>query len=113
VTEIPRGEITDIDHPGNVAAAIGGGIAGYGAVNIAFAADGCDSEGTAFCIGVFTPAVVGVSLLTYGLIIYGSSVSAADSGDMRPGGGRTLTVVPLVLESGELEGGGLSVIGTF
>jgi hypothetical protein len=57
-TTIERSAIRDIDHPGNVALTIGAILAAYGVANIAVGAPKCDTEGTAFCIGVFTPAVI-------------------------------------------------------
>ena len=55
-----RANIADVDHPGNVLAAIGGVLTSYGLVNIFLGAPHCaDREiGTSYCLGVFTPAVL-------------------------------------------------------
>lgn len=93
---ISRQSIKDIDHPGNVAATIGGVLAGYGIANIVIGAPqyctGYQSSG-AGCTGVFLPAVIGGSLLTYGLLTWSSSVDAA--GKSEKSTARRLTVVPV------------------
>jgi len=75
---IPKSDIVDIDHPGNVAATIGGVVTAYGIANIAVGAPECDKGGPAYCVGVFLPATIGVSLVTYGLSTYVGSTSAMD-----------------------------------
>jgi hypothetical protein len=74
--EVPRETITDVDYPGNVHAGIGGGILGYGIVNIALGVSECDSLGAAYCAGVFTPAIVGALLLAWGLVVYDDAQSS-------------------------------------
>lgn len=85
---IPRAEITTIDHPGNVVAVIGGALTAYGALNIAVGFKNCEQmkppvdlpeeppRGTA-CVGVFWPATLGASMLTWGLVTWISSTRAA------------------------------------
>ncbi|SRR5690606_27177306 len=83
---IPRSDIHEIDHPGNVAATIGGAVLGYGLLNIGLALDECQkderfesgAEQAGFCTGVFSPAVVGLGLLIYGLYTHHRSTSAVD-----------------------------------
>jgi predicted phage tail protein len=74
---IPRAEITDIDHPGNAAAVVGGFLGAYGALNIATGVSACDEGGAAFCAGVFLPATLGVSMLIWGLTTWSNSTGAA------------------------------------
>ncbi|MGZ3457850.1 MAG: hypothetical protein ACXU86_05015 [Archangium sp.] len=76
---IPRSEITDIDHPGNVAAVIGGLVSAYGLANIAVGAPQCGTQSGAYCAGVFLPAALGVSMLAWGLGTWIGSTSAASS----------------------------------
>lgn len=74
---IPRGEITDIDHPGNAAAVVGGFLGAYGILNIATGASACDTAGAAYCTGVFLPATLGASMLIWGLTTWSKSTGAA------------------------------------
>jgi hypothetical protein len=76
---IPRNEIRDVDHPGNVHAAVGAAIFGYGILNIALGYSKCQDRQdnqAAFCIGVFTPAVLGAILMGWGFATHASSVDA-------------------------------------
>jgi hypothetical protein len=109
---IPRSEITDIDHPGNVAAVIGGIVAAYGAANIAVGVPQCEKQGAAFCTGVFIPAVVGVSVMTWGLGTYGSSVSAVSDGAPKEQQGRFF-VLPTDKFAGQPSTPGITVGSTF
>jgi hypothetical protein len=74
---VPRSEITDIDHPGNTAAVVGGFLGAYGILNIATGASGCSDYGAAYCTGVFLPATLGASMLLWGLTMWGDSTGAA------------------------------------
>ena len=94
-TGISRESIADIDHPGNVAATIGGVISAYGVVNIIMGAPECDRQGAAYCTGVFAPAVIGGSLLTYGLTVWLDSVNASKMGGETSTASR-FTVAPMV-----------------
>jgi hypothetical protein len=73
---VPRGEIKDVDHPGNVAATIGALVTAYGVANVAVGLSECDHQGAAYCAGVFTPVSIGLPVMLWGLVTYGSSVSA-------------------------------------
>lgn len=73
---VRRSSVTDIDHPGNGALTVGLILAVYGAANIALGAPRCEKEGAAFCVGVFTPAVLGLGLTGYGGSVYAGSVNA-------------------------------------
>jgi len=73
---IRRSEITDIDHPGDTAIVIGTLLAAYGVANIAVGYKYCDSKGTAYCVGVFAPATIGLPMAIWGLSVHGSSVDA-------------------------------------
>jgi uncharacterized protein YceK len=76
---ISRSDISDIDHPGNAAAVVGGLLSIYGAINIAAGAPHCEQGGTAYCGGVFLPAAIGVPMLIWGLSTWANSTSAASS----------------------------------
>lgn len=90
---ISRQDIVDIDHPGNVAATIGGILTGYGIANIIVGVPQCDTQGAAYCTGVFLPAAIGGPLLIYGLTTWERSVEAAGKADKSSA--RRLTVVPI------------------
>jgi hypothetical protein len=77
--QIPRRQIKDIDHPGNVHAIIGGVVIGYGAAVVAGNWDECrEREEVAMCGGMFLPAAVGVGMLIWGLGTWLGSSKAAD-----------------------------------
>jgi hypothetical protein len=83
--EVPRSDIAEIDHPGNVHALIGGILLGYGILNIAVAYEECQDTGDgAYCTGVFAPAAVGTGLLVWGLATWMGSTSSADDMSMEP-----------------------------
>ncbi|MDI1442458.1 hypothetical protein [Polyangium sp. 6x1] len=71
--------VTDIDHPGNVAATIGTLLTGYGVANIVVGAPQCDRGGAAYCLGVFLPATIGVPLMAWGFATWGRSKYAASA----------------------------------
>jgi len=83
---VPRADITDIDHPGNVAATLGGILGAYGIANVAVGAPACDQrgDGGAFCVGVFLPLTIALPIFIYGLVTWQRSRSAAASVDGRP-----------------------------
>jgi hypothetical protein len=76
-TTIDRQSITDIDHPGNVAATIGAIVTGYGIANIALGAPDCDRGGAAYCFGVFLPAAIGAPIMGWGIATWLKSVQSA------------------------------------
>ncbi|NMO13516.1 hypothetical protein HPC49_09780 [Pyxidicoccus fallax] len=80
---VPRLEISDIDHPGNGDAVLGGLLSAYGALNIATNFETCrelrGDARTPYCIGTFLPASVGVPMLIWGLTTWVSSRLAAAS----------------------------------
>ena len=83
--EVPRNDIAEIDHPGNVHALIGGILLGYGILNIAVAYEQCQEDGDgAYCTGVFAPAAVGTGLLVWGLATWMGSTSSADDMSLPP-----------------------------
>jgi hypothetical protein len=93
-TTLARSSISDIDHPGNVAATIGAIVTGYGIANIAIGASDCDRGGAAYCTGVFLPAAIGLPIMVYGIATYSASVNAA-----KPSGGKTepsFAIVPTI-----------------
>ena len=100
---IPRDQITDVDHPGNVVAVIGAVLLGYGLLNIAVGASHCEEKGGAFCTGVFAPAVVGLGMGIWGVSVWGRSTRAVREPGPR---GPELSLAPLVVRSGQSTGGG-------
>lgn len=93
-TTIARDSITDIDHPGNVAATIGAIVTGYGIANIATGAPNCEREGAAYCTGVFLPALIGAPIMAWGIATYASSVSSAGSRNQKTE--PSVAIVPVV-----------------
>lgn len=91
---VARDSITEIDHPGNVAATIGGIVTGYGIVNIASGASDCDRYGAAYCTGVFLPAAIGAPIMAYGLYRWINSTTAAKGDEQKQE--RSLAIVPTV-----------------
>jgi hypothetical protein len=83
---LPRHEVRDIDHPGNVHVLVGGMLAAYGIVNIAVGFERCekaqgfenDAEYGGYCAGVFTPFILGTGMVLWGLVTYVSSTSRAN-----------------------------------
>jgi hypothetical protein len=75
---VDRSQITDIDHPGNVAGTIGAVVTAYGVVNAVIGAPNCEKGGAAYCIGVFTPAAIGLPLMIWGFTTWSLSKDAAD-----------------------------------
>lgn len=81
---IPRSEIADIDHPGNVAAVAGLLVSAYGALAVAKGVGNCDKNPLGpevGCASAFFPATVGVSMLIWGLTIWTGSTHAAASSE--------------------------------
>jgi len=76
---LARSEVADIDHPGNGVAVLGGLLSAYGAANIALGAGNCGEVNPAYCVGVFLPAAVGVSMLVWGLNTWFGSTDAASN----------------------------------
>jgi hypothetical protein len=109
---IPKSEIRDIDHPGNVAATIGVVVGAYGVANIAIGMPQCDKEGAAYCTGVFLPAAIGASLITYGLGTYIGSSSAVNEKPERSGLG-SIVIAPTHEFAGLPKTPGVSVGGSF
>src|SRR5690606_26583389 len=73
---LPRGDVHEIDYPGNVHAVVGGIVLGYGVLNVATAMEDCQEgrgdtelEQRSFCVGVFTPAAVGLGMLIWGVLV--------------------------------------------
>jgi hypothetical protein len=100
---IPREDITDIDHPGNVHATIGAVLLAYGILNIAVGSSQCQSKGAAFCTGVFLPATLGLGMSIWGLTIWSRSSTAARSTGAR---GPELSLAPLLGTGVQKAGGG-------
>jgi hypothetical protein len=109
---IPKREVVDIDHPGNVAATIGGIVGVYGAANIVVGMPECDRQGPAYCMGVFLPAAIGISLFAYGLGTYSGSMSAMDEKPERSVLG-SIVVAPTHEFAGLPKTPGVSVGGSF
>lgn len=94
---VPRADIIDIDHPGNGAAITGGSLIVYGVLNgllIEERIDEGEAEGeeTFARVTGWSPLIVGLGLLPYGLIIWQGSRDAA-SGEGAP---PATALVPMV-----------------
>jgi len=84
---IPRNDVTDIDHPGNVHIVVGGVLLGFGASVIASGVDDCvnRNDGGTGCFFMVTPAILGASMVVWGLATWlGSKDSAADTSQKLP-----------------------------
>ena len=89
---IPRRDVREIDHPGNVVAILGGVQAAYGVLNIAVGLSRCrddanfasEAEQSGFCTGIFLPVVVGASMMVWGLIVHQRSSGAAKDTSLPP-----------------------------
>lgn len=109
---ISRNEVTDVDHPGNVAAVFGGLVTAYGVANIVVGIPQCEKQGGAFCTGVFLPALIGFPVMTWGIATYAGSVSSLNSAPEQSRQGR-LVVLPTHQFAGQPKTPGVSVGGTF
>jgi hypothetical protein len=97
---LPRHEVRDIDHPGNVHVLVGGMLAAYGIFNVAIGFEDCergtgfgsDAEHGGYCVGLFSPLVVGAGMVLWGLVTYVSSTAAV--GDTSHAEGPLLPVDP-------------------
>jgi hypothetical protein len=107
---VPRAEIQEVDHPGNVIAIVGALLTVYGLYNISVGLPKCDEKGTAFCAGVLAPTVVGLPLMIGGLSVYVGSVSAA-KGSAPSGLEARLYIVPVGGSEGQLARGAAVGIG--
>lgn len=103
---IHRARVSDIDHPGNVAATIGTLVTAYGVANIAVGLPECDRQGAAYCTGVFLPAAIGLPIMVWGFYTYFSSVSAVSSGTR-------VAVVPTASFQKKNESYGANVVVSF
>lgn len=75
---LPKSEISSIDHPGNVAGAVGGFLMGYGLVNIAMGWSTCAERGGASCAATFAPAAIGLPIVLWGVKTWSDSTQAAE-----------------------------------
>jgi hypothetical protein len=82
VVTVPTDDITEVDHPGNVLAAIGGALAAYGVLNIAAGWEECQNrreDQGAFCFGVVLPFSLGTVMTAWGLFNWFSSKKAYEA----------------------------------
>jgi hypothetical protein len=79
-TPVAMQNVTDIDHPGNVAGTIGALVTAYGVTNIVVGMPQCERQGGAYCVGVFLPAAIGLPLAIWGFATWGKSKYAANEG---------------------------------
>jgi hypothetical protein len=111
---ISRDRIQDIDHPGNGAGTVGVLLTVYGILNIWVGASKCDEKGSAFCVGVFTPATVGVSLMAWGFATYAKSVSASHASHANSDYALShLLVSPIYISDGKSGSPGLMLARSF
>jgi len=91
---IPKAEIADIDHPGDVMASIGAGVAATGILNLTTPFLKCTAGNNTFCMGWLGGGMVaatGLVLTTLGLISWQHSVTAATEVSLP-----ALTVAPVI-----------------
>jgi hypothetical protein len=105
---IARNDVTDIDHPGNVAAVIGGIISAYGLVNLMVGAPKCERESVAYCAGVLLPATIGLPMMIYGITMWSASTSAAEKKKGRPNARISVLPVASLQKNNEFFGANLS-----
>lgn len=109
---IARSDIKDIDHPGSTAGVLGGIVTAYGAINIGVGLPKCETEGAAFCTGVFLPMAIGLPVMLWGIATNVGSRGAltkSPSTELRG----SLFVAPTHQFAGRPDTPGLSVGGTF
>lgn len=77
---VPRRDVRDIDHPGNVLALVGGLIGGSYGLSLAVQAQSCSSAsfGPGLCVGMGSFAGVGLGLFALGLWQWLSSRNAVE-----------------------------------
>jgi hypothetical protein len=83
--EVPRSQVTDIDHPGNVHALIGGIVFGIGGISAGAncgQADGAGADRDADCFYAVSIAITGAAMLGWGLYQWFDSTDAADDVSM-------------------------------
>ncbi|HVR21034.1 MAG TPA: hypothetical protein VMS65_15085 [Polyangiaceae bacterium] len=85
-TEIPRNQIADIDHPGNVHAIVGGSVLAYGGIVIASSFPDCrrSSEPGLTCGSALVPALIGAGIFAWGFVTWLGSKDAVDDRSFRP-----------------------------
>ncbi len=110
---IPKDEVTDIDHPGNVAAAIGSLLSAYGVVNIIVVAPGCDRESLAFCVGVGLPLAVGLPTAFWGFANWGGLNNALRHYYGPSTGGIDWNIIPQLELGEDKTTAGAAVVGRF
>ena len=86
--EIPRDDISLIDYPGNVHRNAGLAVLAYGGANIAVGLPECEQRSenkTAYCLGLFLPAAIGLGLIVWGLVVeHGQTAAVADTSRPSP-----------------------------
>lgn len=88
---VPRAEVKDIDHPGNVLALLGGLLAGSGALNLAVLGASCATRGAtsgSTCPLLFgtmgTMTAAGAAMLVWGLWAWVGSTNAVQDSLVYP-----------------------------
>ena len=110
---VSRDIIEDIDHPGNGAGITGVIVLAYGIANIAVGVSNCNHQGAAAaCMGVLTPAAVGIGLMGWGFTVWGRSIRAARAKNDR-GDYSHLRISPTYVWNGATGGPGLVLAQTF
>jgi len=79
---VPRGEVVNINHPGDIHFIVGSIIAGLGVANLAVNADECGEDGCfSMCAVAITPLAVGLGVGTWGLVVWLDSKATAGQED--------------------------------
>lgn len=106
--EIKRDDISSIDYPGNVHRNVGVALGLYGALNIAVGIPKCEErtdDKTAFCVGLFIPAAIGIGMIAWGVLVEHGQTAAAwaasrPSAPPKEGAGTTRLTRPCPAQAG-------------
>jgi hypothetical protein len=80
---IPRDDIREIDHPGNVHAIAGGLFVLLSGMMLVGQSESCDRNPSGECWAFLIPGAIGTTLLIWGIPVWRSSVDAAGQSSMR------------------------------
>src|SRR5262245_17058192 len=82
--EIPRDDISDIDHPGNVHALIGALAVGLGGIMLLEQSERCEVDYQSDCWSFVIPLAVGAPLMVWGISTWKSSEILAGKSSLKP-----------------------------
>ncbi|AUX45499.1 uncharacterized protein SOCE26_069910 [Sorangium cellulosum] len=91
---------------------LGGVLTAYGALDVGVGLPRCETEGAAFCTGVFLPIGIGLPVMIWGIATNTGSRSAVNESPVTGQRG-SLFVVPTHQFAGRPDTPGVSLGGTF